>query len=273
MNFVRVNLNGCALALSALSFVALTAQAQTQAQPQFQTQQRTQPWRFSITPYLWATDVGVESKLNDREVLDQTIKVSDLIDDIDTIFQLRLEATRGAFGITADAFDVTMSDEKKGATLPAGAGTADLDYEVGLTIVDLAGLYDPFGDHKGLAFLTGVRVIDDRANVDASFQTSASGPVEKSFDSEETLVDALIGSRFTQRLGRHWATQAQADVSFGGTNYTWSVGPTLAFNFGAMNQFGVNAGYRHMEVHFKQDGALENKLSLSGFVLGLRTSF
>jgi len=231
------------------------------------------PWRFSVTPYVWATDMGIDSKLAGRQVVDKTIPVSDLVKQIDTIFQMRIEATHGSIGIMADGFDVTLSDEKAAVALPEGAGAADLASDVGMTIVDVAGIYDPKGDRRGISFLAGTRIINDRATVDATFMPAPGVSAAKTYDSSETLVDGLLGARYGMRFSRRWGVQMQADGSIGGTDFTWSAGPTLGFAFGKMGAFGINAGYRVMQINFKDEAGLDNTLTLKGALLGFRASF
>jgi hypothetical protein len=233
---------------------------------------QAKPWRFSVTPYAWATDMGIDTKLDGRQVVDKTIPVGDLIKDIDTIFQMRLEATNGTFGVMIDAFDVTMSSEKYGVALPDDAGTADLASDIGMTIGDIAGIYGP-QRLRGLAFLGGTRIINDRATIDATFRPAPGVSVAQSYDTDETLVDGLFGMRFGMPFSRHWGAQMQADVSTGGTDYTWSAGPTLSYSFGTLGRFGINAGYRGMKIDFQDEGGLDNQLTLSGFVVGFRASF
>ena len=52
-------------------------------------------WKWSVTPYAWATDVGVRVDVDDRSVVDETISVADLMEDLDTIAQVRVEAKGG----------------------------------------------------------------------------------------------------------------------------------------------------------------------------------
>jgi hypothetical protein len=234
---------------------------------------RAEEWKFSITPYAWATDLGVKAKLDGRQVVDEKIYVGDLLKDIETIFQMRFEATHGALGISTDLFDVNMSDGVSGVALPQGAGSGDFESEIGMTIADVAALYDPKGDHKGLALLGGVRILDERATIDATFRPTPGGSIARTYDTEDTMVDGLIGARFSQRLARHWGYQMQADVSAGGTDYTWSAAPMLSYSFGTLDRFGINAGYRVMQIDFQDDGSLDTGMTLSGFLLGLRVSF
>jgi hypothetical protein len=234
---------------------------------------RADRWIFSVTPYAWATDVGVDATLGGRQVIDTTIPVSDLLSDLNTIFQGRLEAQHGEFGAMVDLFDVTLTDEVSGLALPQGAGRADLTSDVGMTILDVEGVYDHKGDHQGLAILYGTRVLDERATIDASLNLAAGPTVAQTYEIDDWLVDGLVGARFSQRFGRHWGYQMQADASTGGTDYTWSVGPTLSYAFGKYGQYGVNAGYRHMVVDFEDNGDLNTQMTLTGAVLGFRVSF
>jgi len=230
-------------------------------------------WSWSVTPYAWATDVGVDMRLAGRKVVDETIPVSDLLEDLDTMVSLRLEAQNGAHGVMIDLFDVTLSDEANGVTLPRDAGQADVGTDIGMTILDVAGTFDPTGDRQGFGFIYGVRVIDQRATVDATITPTGGSPVAQRYDDGETLVDGLAGIRFSKRFARRWSYQMQADLSTGGTEVTWSVGPSLGYAFGATGRYAVTAGYRHMTVDFKDDGEVGTTMTLSGLLVGFRTSF
>lgn len=230
-------------------------------------------FHWTFTPYAWATDVGVDVELDGRQAVDETIPVSDLMEILDTIVQLRLEGQYGAHGVALDLFDVTMSDEARGLALPQGAGTADLDAEIGMTIADLAAFYDPQGDGRGLVILAGARLISERATVDARFDLAAGPDADERYETDELLVDMLIGLRYSLRLSRHWSTQMQVDASAGQTDLTWSTNPSLAYGFGDSGRFALLAGYRFMQIDFADEDGLDPEMSLSGVLVGLRTRF
>jgi hypothetical protein len=228
-------------------------------------------WQWTVTPYAWLTDVGADVSLDGREVVDETIPVSDLLEDLVTIAQVRLEARNGAHGIYLDLFDVALQDEVTDLALPRDAGTTDLESDIGMTIVDLAGIYDPNGDRKGLSFLYGTRILDQRLEVDATIEPSG-GPVSgQRYETRETLVDALIGVRMAVPFGGRFSWQMQADLSTGGTEFTWSAGPSLGVAFS--RRYALTAGYRHMQVEFQDEGELEAGMTLSGALLGFRMAF
>jgi hypothetical protein len=227
-------------------------------------------WRTSVTPYLWATDVGIDVELDGGSIVDATIPVEDLLEDVDVTFQGHVEIARGAHGLAFDLFHVGMSDTASGFALPDGAGTGALDWSMDLTLADLAGVFDPRGDGRGVSFLYGLRLIDQRVDADATFAT-AGGAQSASSGASDTLVDALAGVRYRAPIGAHLTLQAQLDASTGGTDSTWSASPSLAWSFGE-GRFALLAGYRHMAIDFGDEGGLESEMTLSGPVLGLRLS-
>jgi len=229
-------------------------------------------WRFSITPYAWATDIGVKADLDGRQIVDEKIPVSDLIDMLDMTVQGRLEAMHGEIGLAVDLFDAEISDDVTGVELPRG-GQADLNSDIGLTILDVTGVYDPKGDRRGFAFVYGTRILDERATVDGTFTSTPSGNLRQTYETGATYVDGLLGLRYTKLLSRHWSCQARADISTGGTDYTYSAGPSISYAFGKFGQFGLSAGYRYMKVDFEDSDGIDSQMTLSGLLLGLRTSF
>ena len=230
-------------------------------------------WHFNLMPYAWATGIGVDASLDGRQVVSKDIPVSDLIEDLDTIFQMRVEAMNGPFGAVVDLFDVNLSDAASGVALPQGAGTADIASDIGMTILDIAGTYDPKGDRQGFALLGGTRILKERAAIDADLKPAPGVSVPQSYDANETLVDALVGVRYVKRFTPRLAMSSQFDVSAGGTDYTWSLAPTRAYAFGPCGRYGVNAGYRRMKLDFKDEDGVDTQMTLSGPLLGFRISF
>ena len=230
-------------------------------------------WKISVTPYAWVTNIGVDATLGGRQVIDKQIPASDLLAVLDTIFQGRVEATHGSFGAAVDFFDVTLSNEVSGMTLPQGAGSADLTSDVGMTILDVEGVYDPKGDGKGLSILYGSRVLNQRATIDASFGLVSGATVPQSYAVDDWMIDALAGVRFRKSLSRHWGFQIQADASTGSTDYTWSVAPLLTYSFGKSGRYELTGGYRRMTMDFREDGDVGAQMTLSGALVGFRMTF
>jgi len=230
-------------------------------------------WKWTVTPYLWATDVGVDVAIDDRQVVDETIAFEDLVESVEAAAQLRIEAQRGAHGVMLDIFDVRLAEDPATLTLPSGAGEATISAEIGMSIVEAAGIYDPHGDQQGFALLYGARLLDQRAEIDARFDLTSGSTVSREFEPRDTLVDGMVGVRYTRRFAQRWSHESRVDVSAGGTELTWSAGSSLAYAFGKTGRYAVSAGYRRMVVDFKDDDATEVDMTLSGFVTGLRVAF
>jgi hypothetical protein len=229
-------------------------------------------WKWSVTPYVWGTDVGVDATLGDRRVVEETIPVTDLLEDLDAVAQVHLEAQRGAHGLMVDLFDVRLSEPFTRAAEPPQPGSdLLLASEIGMTILEVGGLYDPRGDQQGFGLLYGARALDQRVEIKARrVSTQEELPTH---EARETLADALLGVRWSRRIGERWSVAARADASAGGTELTWSAGAAAAWAFGEERRYAVTAGYRRMVVDFARDGALDVDMTLSGFLAGVRAGF
>jgi len=223
--------------------------------------------QWTLTPYIWATDLGVDVLVNDNTVVDETIRFSDLIQDVDIAFQLRVEGQRGPIGIMADLFDARMSTSGDQMTAPNGA-IATVDSKVRMTLVDVGGLFDPRGDHAGVTVLYGARIVSQSAEIDGTLQLDPSSSEAISLSQSETLVDARFGARYRARIRSAWAVEVQGDVSTGGTDHTWSAGGDLGRSFGS--RYTLTGGYRYMSIQFKDKGPAQAGMIMSGLVLGLR---
>lgn len=229
-------------------------------------------WQGRLTLNGWAPNVGVDAKLGGRQIIDGEIPVTDLLKHLKFMFQGQLEVQKGAFGGRIDVFDVSVSDETN-AALPGGLGQATFKVKFGMTILDVAAFWNPKGDGEGITLLIGSRVLDQRPEVDASL-TLTGGPTHaQSYGTSAWLFDGLVGARWDQILSRHWGYRLEADASTGGTDYTWSVAPSVRFVWGKANRFEVSAGYRHMVIDLPNKGDLETQMTLSGARLGFRFSF
>jgi hypothetical protein len=230
-------------------------------------------WKFTLTPYAWLTDVGVDVAIDDRDVVDAEVAVEDLVEDLDATVQVRFEAQYGANGVWTDLFDVALSQDAETVALPNGAGSATFRPEMGITLLELGGLYDPKGDQEGFQLLYGARILHQRAEIESSFTFPGEPSLDRTYEVDETLVDGLVGFRFLRRIGERWMFSGRADVSTGGTELTWSAGPMVGYSFGEAGRYTLTAGYRKMVVDFETADDVDAKMTLSGPVVGLRLAF
>lgn len=157
--------------------------------------------------------------------------------------------------------------------LPSGGGSATFEPEMGMTILDLGALYDPNGDQEGLQLLYGARVINQRATIASEVELADGTHRSREIEIDDTVADALVGLRFVRRIGTHFSFQTSADLSTGGTELTWSAGPSLGYSFGKTGRYTATVGYRHMVVDFDTADSVDAKLTLSGALVGLRIPY
>lgn len=230
-------------------------------------------WKFTATPYVWAADLGMKASLDGRTVVDEQVPVSELISQIDLVFQGRLDLQYRTLGLATDLFDVSISDEANGVTLPNGAGTGDFEPAMRMSIFDLAATWSPRMQRRSVTGMAGMRLVYERADVDANFHLTAGPTVAQSYSTHETLVDGLVGVRYVQPLSPRWGVQTQFDASTGGTEYTWSTAPSVFYVFDAARRYTLTAGYRHMHIAFKESDGLESDMTLSGALVGFRLAY
>jgi hypothetical protein len=231
-------------------------------------------WKLSVTPYAWATDVGVDVAIDDDALIDAEIDVMDLLEDVETIAQGRFEAQRGEHGVMFDLFDVQLADDESRVALPSGiGGEAVLGSEMGMTIIEAGGLYDPRGDQRGFTLFYGTRILAERAEISARIEGENAADTRASYELDDTLADGLIGVRYVRALSTRWSLVMRADLSAGGTELTWSAGPAISYAFGEDQRYAITAGYRHLVVDFDTEEAVDAEMALSGFLAGLRITF
>jgi hypothetical protein len=230
-------------------------------------------WRWSATPYVWTTDVGMGLTLADRDLVDAEIPFDDLLDKLESAAMVRVEGMKGRHGMTFDVFNVELA-EARAVTLPAAPGTSlALDARLGLTVLDATGVYDPRGDGAGFSLVYGARVIEQRNDIDATIGQDGVALAGRSFDATDRFVDGLVGFRYVRELPRNFSYSFAADVSTGGTELTWSAGPTIGYTFGDGNRYQVTAGYRRMDIDFETAEPVDADMSMSGLLVGFRLDF
>jgi hypothetical protein len=230
-------------------------------------------WQWSATPYVWATDLGIDVTVVDRTLVDAEISFDDLAETLDSDVLVRVEGMRRQHGMAFDLFSVELADSRA-ADLPGEHG-ADLalDLGVGLTIFDATGVYDRGADGQGFSLVYGARVIEQRNDIDLVIDRGGMSIGTRSFDTTDTLVDGLVGFRYARELPHDFRYQLAVDVSTGDTDYTWSAGPTIGYAFGDRDRYEVTAGYRHMVVDYDTAESVDADMAMSGLLVGFRITF
>jgi hypothetical protein len=231
-----------------------------------------QEWQWNVTPYVWASTLGVKVSTDAREIVDRDLAFSDLLKDIDMTAQARLEAQRGRYGLFVDFFGNRLSKDSQVPVAQMGGAPASLSSSVGVAIVDTGGVFNPTGNRQGLTLIYGSRILIQRASVDAQISISQAAVVSEHKDLNQAKADALVGARFSQPLSRHLTVLMHADVSAGGTKYTWSGHAGLAYALGG-SRYTLIGGYRRMQIKLESGSSTEGTITLSGIVSGVNMRF
>lgn len=230
-------------------------------------------WVWTVEPYLWATDVGMNVSISDKEIVDETIPFEDLLDDLERVFQIRVEARHNKHGISLDLFDVVLADSGDRVTLPGGSGNElVMDTEIGLTILDFSAIYNVSGNGDGLSLLYGTRIINQRNDVTAERQNGDVVLSTIRVDANDTLVDAMVGVRYKHQIG-HWSYQLSADISAGDTDLSWSINPTVSYGLGTDHRNELVFGFKRLVIDFDTGNSMDMDMTMSGPMIGWRFQF
>lgn len=245
---------------------ALLLGASGTARAQDETLTSSDGWQFQLSPYLWAAglqgDVGTRSNL-------PTVKVDADFDDIisDTDFALMLagDARHGRFGVLGDLVYLSLSDSNATPGGLFGGVEADMD----TTFLTVAPYYRAIDDRSvALDVFAGGRLW----YVDTKIKALAGRLPERSDGESQTWLDPILGVRGQAVLGRGFSITASADAGgFGvGSEFTWQLVGTVDYEI--RDWISVRAGYRHLDVDYKEDGFTWD-VALSGPIVGVTFRF
>jgi len=234
---------------------------------------------WTIAPYLWATDVGLDVNINGDPVIGTNVPFSDLLDKLDAAFMGHIEMSGEKYGAFADIYYVNLADD---AVIPVGPGGPILgDLLVGtdltLKLYELGGFYrmgspDP-GSHA-FDFILGVRQIDMDLNLDIVLPGPGANPVNRAIDASET--DLFGGVRLIGKFSQKWHYKARADYGSGGTEGTVNALASVGYTFGKTGLFSLDLGYRYLNIELKNESngtVTETDTTMSGPLLGFIFNF
>lgn len=236
-----------------------------------------QEWQWSVTPYLWASEVGADVSVDDQEILEREADLADVLDSLDFTAQVHAEGQRGRHGVLFDLvyFDLGDDDHRFQLGGPLG-GEVVAKGDLEMTILEAGGIFDPRGDGEGVALLYGVRVLDVDEEIDARYDFGPGSTPSRRYSASTTLADALLGARWVGRMSDRWTFHLRADASAGGSELTWNAWTGVGYAFGASGRYALLAGYRYMEIEFEEEDAraeIESQIKLGGFIAGLKFGF
>ena len=207
--------------------------------------------------YLWAADIEIDAR--DRNV---GIDFSDTVENLEMGFQGHVEAQGDDFGGFVDVsfMAVGTNEVRQGIRVNA---------DVNLTAMDLAFVWSPGPDRaRGLEAYGGLRYID--TEVDLVLDPEPPALPTRQTGVDKSYTDFLIGGRFIAPFADDWRLIANADLSGGDTEGTWSVGVFGAYQTGPHHFY---AGYRHIEMDLKGAAGEDFTETYSGPAIAYGFSF
>ena len=247
-----------------------------------------QSTEWTIAPYLWASDVGVDLRIGDNQG-GADIPINDIVDKLDTAFMGHFEGRGEKWGGFFDAIYLDLSDSTTVdlGPIPGGpiAGEVDVSNSLGMELYEFAALYSvgdrtPGSPQYGLIF--GIRQVEMDQKVTIT-PTGGGGPgpgsVQAGMDVSET--DGFIGGRVLGMFNERWGYNVRADIGGGGTDGVLNAFGGISYTFGETGLFSLDLGYRYMTIELSDsirdgtgdDAPAELDITMSGPVLGFIFNF
>lgn len=223
-------------------------------------------WHYSVTPYAWLSSIdGTVGARGLQASVDAS--VGDIIDKLNWITQLHMEAQKDDWGLYVDPIFVKLS---------AGGSVGAVPASVGFTqwLVEFAGTYRLMGRSSGpgypsnsLRALLGGRFWSLKNSITVADGRSASRTRQ--------WIDPIIGLRYTAG-NKPWSFVLQGDIGgFGvASEFTWSLAPVLTYSLSDAGSLVV--GYRVLGVDYATGSGNDSFLldvNYSGPILGYAFSF
>lgn len=217
--------------------------------------------RWSITPYLWATDTTFDLTLRDQNIGGGSIGFSDLLDRTDSSFQINIEGGQGNWSTLLDFTYLDTSDTTQRAVLT-------IDSRSEQTFADAAVAWWPAGVGSNFNVYGGIRYtgFDDR------YRFSAGDVLLSERKSSDDYYDALLGVRYRFDLSARWALLTRADCSFGDSEGTWLAQGLFAYTVGKRQLNRVMLGYQFKKAEFRS-GDLATDYVYKGPLAGFNFRF
>ena len=116
------NLSAIALLISCLSVPALPA--------------RAADWQWTLVPYLWASDIGVDVTVNNEPIIGVDIGFDDILDKTDFASQLHFKGRRGKGGFLLDITFLNLGARQTTVARPPLPGGTQIGSDMKTTLFE-----------------------------------------------------------------------------------------------------------------------------------------
>jgi hypothetical protein len=219
--------------------------------------------KWSITPYIWATETRVDLALRDANIGTGEISFGDLLDVLDAAFMIHVEGGGGNWSAFGDLTYLKTSDSSERTLFVVDTNSKQLFF-------DGAVAWWPGGAGSNFNLYGGMRYsgFDDRYTFRLVTDNTPVGERRATKD----YYDALVGLRYRFDFSERWALLTRADTSFGDSEGTVLLQANLAWTVGKRLQNRVMLGYQYKTAEFK-DGDLRLDFDYQGPLAGFNFRF
>ena len=219
-------------------------------------------WRWSITPYLWGSEIDTDVRFPGGQEIGGTTKFNDILDKLDFGGMLHFEGQRGAWGMFVDATYLALSDDTT-------QGPISVASELDTGLYEFAATYTPGGTSGAFTAFAGARITD--LSLEMTFSGPGPlGPIRRATD--KSYTDFMVGGRYTHLFNDRWLFNVRADIGAGDTESSWNALAGFGWRFGGDLDKALLLGWRHMELEV-EEGGRETDVTFDGPIAGVWFSF
>jgi hypothetical protein len=216
---------------------------------------------WSITPYLWASETGVDLTYRETELGGGEISFKDLVDVLDTAGMIHIEGGKGQWSMFGDLTYLKLSETNERRLLT-------IDTQNKQTFMDAAVAYWPGGVGSSFNFFAGLRYTGFKDR----YRFSLGDSVLDERSTSANYYDALFGLRYRFDFAERWSLLTRGDCSFGDSKGICLVRANLAFTVGKSQQNRIMVGYQYKQAEYK-DGDLATDFTYHGPTAGFNFRF
>jgi len=248
--------------------------------PAARADEQVDPWRFSLTPYLWLPHVDGSMRYDTPGSGGSPVVVTNLLQHLTGALFLTGEAKKGKWGLAADLVFCDFQKARSDVSSVVGAGgETDVPVNYGTTTTLTGYLVSVTGNYSlvrsagvKLDLLGGLQYTHIGSTLDWSFASSVgelpgrTGSAELGVD----LWDGIVGVRGSARFGdEKWFVPYYLDAGAGTSKFTWQALLGIGYSFSWGDLLLV---YRYLS--FEQDDERPvQHLYFSGPALGATFRF
>jgi len=233
----------------------------------FSTSTLADPWKFDITPYLWAINMNGRVT-NGPATLHINQSFSDLLNHLEGAGMLYATAHKDAFGLYFDGVYAVLSNSQQISMINTSARNN----------------YGVFGG--GISYIVLDRELQNQSKISLEPYVGVRYTLNNttlkvstfSFKRNVNWTDPVVGMKLAYTFNKKWSAYLMGDV--GGTNtsthYSYNAGAFLGYQPTSWHIARMYLGYRLLDQHYQTGNGLNYfnwNMKLFGPVIGIGFTF